>query len=194
MILPGKTALAKNILSHGIVNRATQVQPCGIDLTLKRVLTFTSSGSVDFDNSQRKLADTTIIPFQPSPALTTTTTTAATASDASVTDTSIPETREPGFIDLPAGAYLVEFNEKLGMPLDAMGELYVRSSLFRSGALLSGGVMDSGYHGALGALLQVINPYGLRLWRDARLGQMVVHEMAEKTDGYQGMYQGKVEM
>lgn len=34
-----------------------------------------------------------------------------------------------------------------------MGQLFVRSSLFRSGALVSAGVMDAGYQGAIGLLL-----------------------------------------
>ena len=58
-------------------------------------------------------------------------------------------------IILPQGAYLVEFNEVLDTPLDVMGHVYARCSLFRSGALIHGGVMGSGYRGAFGALLQV---------------------------------------
>jgi dUTP pyrophosphatase len=188
MILPGKAALSRAIIHHTI-NLTTQIQPCGVDLTLKRVLSWTSAGSIDFDNTRRKLAETQVLPFQ------------APIEDSTEHDSpksQMPDqAKEPntgGFIDLPAGAYLVEFNETIAMPLDVMGEVFVRSSLFRSGALLSGGVMDSGYTGAIGALLQVVNPHGLRVWKDARLGQMVMHEMAEKTDGYQGMYQGRKEM
>jgi len=81
-----------------------------------------------------------------------------------------------------------------------MGQLFVRSSLFRSGALVSAGVMDAGYHGAiglllswcmvymnineyfcLGGLLQVINPHGLTLYQDAKLAQFVFHTLAEKV-------------
>ena len=51
--------------------------------------------------------------------------------------------------------------------------------------------MDSGYEGAIGGLLQVVNPTGLPLYRDARLRQMVFHEMAEKVEGYNGVYQGR---
>ncbi len=71
-----------------------------------------------------------------------------------------------------------------------MGQLFVRSSLFRSGALLSAGVMDAGYKGAVGGLLQVVNPFGLRLEKDARVAQMAFHQMREKVDGYNGVYQG----
>lgn len=71
-----------------------------------------------------------------------------------------------------------------------MGQLFVRSSLFRSGALLSAGVMDAGYTGAVGAMLQVVNPAGLRVYWEARLGQFVFHQMSEPVEGYDGVYQG----
>jgi len=91
---------------------------------------------------------------------------------------------------LEAGSYLVEFNEIVNVPLDLMGQIFVRSSLFRSGALLSAGVMDCGYQGAVGAMLQVVNPHGLLLFRNARLAQIVFHEMREPVEGYSGKYQG----
>jgi len=83
----------------------------------------------------------------------------------------------------------VEFNETVAVPLNLVGQLFVRSSLFRSGALLSAGVVDSGYKGALGGLLNVFNPYGIILYKDARLAQLVLHEMVESVDGYNGIYQ-----
>ena len=52
----------------------------------------------------------------------------------------------------------MEFNETAAVPLNLMGQLFVRSSLFRSGAVVSAGVVDSGYKGALGGLLNVLNP------------------------------------
>lgn len=61
MILPGKTVLARQIL-RGL--SPGQVQPCGIDLTLKRVLRWSSAGVVDFDNTQRQNAGTVEIPFE----------------------------------------------------------------------------------------------------------------------------------
>ena len=64
-----------------------------------------------------------------------------------------------------------------------MGPLFVRSSLFRSGALVSAGVMDAGYKDAIGELpmsedltesfhcpggmLQVVNPFGLVVYKNA---------------------------
>ncbi|KAF2804912.1 deoxyuridine 5'-triphosphate nucleotidohydrolase [Mytilinidion resinicola] len=94
-------------------------------------------------------------------------------------------------VNITCGSYLVEFNELVDMPLDLMSQVLVRSSLFRSGVLINAGVMDSGYRGAVGAMLQVVNPHGLRLLRDAKLAQIVFHQMREPVQGYNGMYQGR---
>ncbi|KAF2210417.1 hypothetical protein CERZMDRAFT_113332 [Cercospora zeae-maydis SCOH1-5] len=83
-------------------------------------------------------------------------------------------------IHLKTGIYLVEFNEAVDVPLGAMGQIIVRSSLWRNGVKVDAGVVDSGYKGSLGALLQ-----------NARLAQMVFHEMkAQVEEGYSGIYQG----
>lgn len=173
MILPGNKLVVQKIIQN-IRSTKLQVQPCGVDLTLKRILTWKSAGEVDFDNSRRNNAATEALPFQ--------------------SGSSLTKSSESSFIDLTQGSYLVEFNETVDVPLDVMGQIFVRSSLFRSGAIVNAGVMDSGYKGAVGCMLQVVNPHGLRLWRDARLAQMVFHQMVEPTEGYSGTYQGSSAM
>lgn len=189
MILPGRSVIPK-IISN-IRSAKIQAQPCGVDLTLKRIKTWTSPGSIDFDNSLRLNASTVDIPFishleqfHHLPAQFHSTL----SKDPALLQKYMHESQES--VMLKPGAYLVEFNETVDTPLSVMGQIFVRSSLFRSGALLSAGVMDSGYKGAVGALLQVVNPYGLLLFRDARLAQMVFHEMSEAVEGYGGVYQG----
>ncbi|PMD57577.1 deoxyuridine 5'-triphosphate nucleotidohydrolase [Hyaloscypha bicolor E] len=184
MILPGRTVLFQKIL-RSVRSPSIQVQPCGIDLTLKSVLTWSSAGALDFSNTRRKMAETETLPFldsvegvkSPFPLIRP--------------SSQAHDPPNSGSIYLPLGSYLVEFNETVDVPLDLMGQIFVRSSLFRSGALVHAGVMDSGYRGAVGALLQVANPHGLRLWKDARLAQIVFHHMTEKTEGYKGVYQGR---
>jgi dUTP pyrophosphatase len=171
MIIPGRTLLTRAIIRN-VQNPALQAQPCGVDLTLKRVLTWTSPGTIDLGNHRRQTASTNEIPF---PASSTTST-------------------EERFLDLPQGSYLVEFNETVSVPLDVMGQIFVRSSLFRSGVLLTAGVMDSGYVGAVGALMQVLNPAGLRVYPSARLAQFVFHQMSEEVEGYAGVYQGRTSL
>jgi dUTP pyrophosphatase len=177
MIIPGRTALSRKAITR-LLSPKQQVQPCGVDLTLKRILTWTTSGVIDFTNTRRKTADTAELPFQLLPTSTQTS----------------PHDRSTDFVELPHGSYLVEFNETVEMPLDLMGQIFVRSSLFRSGALVHAGVMDSGYNGVVGAMLQVVNPQGLRLFRDAKVAQMVFHQMSEEVEGYSGVYQGRTSL
>lgn len=162
MILPGRSPVARSIIRN--VQSSLQTQPCGVDLTLKRVLRWTSPGVIDLENRLRQTASTEEILFD-------------------------SDTAKPG-LDLAPGSYLVEFNETVSVPRDVMGQIFVRSSLFRSGALIHAGVMDSGYQGAVGALLQVVNPAGLRVYPAARLAQMIFHQMSETVEGYSGVYQG----
>ena len=189
MILPGRSLIPK-IISN-IRSTKIQAQPCGVDLTLKRIKTWTSPGCVDFDNSLRLNAFTEEIPFidhhQHFPKFLSRFEQAITE-DSTMYRNHIERKRESVVLD--SGSYLVEFNETVDVPLDLMGQIFVRSSLFRSGALLSAGAMDSGYSGTIGAMLQVVNPLGLLLFRDARLAQMVFHQMSEPVEGYNGIYQG----
>jgi len=91
---------------------------------------------------------------------------------------------------LPKGAYRIEFNETVKMPLDVMGQVFTRSSVWRSLAWVEAGVMDAGYEGAVGAALVVANEDGIWVSRKARLAQMVFTRMQEATRGYDGVYQG----
>lgn len=163
MLLPGRSAIP-NIIRN-VRSAKIQAQHCGVDLTLKRIKTWASPGNVDFDNSLRLSASTVEIPFisqneqfrnLPAQFLQTL------FKDPAILKKHMDEMHEA--VMLKSGAYLVEFNETVDMPLSLMGQIFVRSSLFRSGALLSAGVIDSGYKGAVGAMLQVVNPHGLLLF------------------------------
>lgn len=173
MLLPGKVVLSRRLLTN-IRCPKTQVQPCGIDLSLKKVSNLISSASIDFDNSRRRTSDTSLLAFQ--------------VAGAGQNASAIPS------IHLTKGAYLVEFNETATVPNDLMGQIFVRSSLFRSGALLHTGVVDAGYSGVLGAMLKVENEHGLHIFEHARLAQIVFSQMTETTGGYAGQYQGRSNM
>lgn len=146
-----------SIVKRGIVQNLRSVikqqQPCGVDLSLHRVLMWTSPAAVGFDNSRWRAAGTSELRFS----------------------------CKPEMLELAQGAYLVEFNETVKIPLDCMGQVFVRPSLWRSGALLTAGAVDAGYEGTLGALLDVRNPAGIVLFKNARLGQIAVHNLEEKV-------------
>ena len=183
MILPGRSIIPRII--GNVRSAEIQAHTCGVDLTLKRIKTWTSPGCIDFDNSLRSNASTVEVPFvsyheqsQKFP----------TRFDSKISkDPAVLKKHmqiEKKSVMLTPGAYLEEFNKTVDMPLSLMGQIFVRSSLFRSGALLSAGVIDSGYKGTMGAMLQVVNPHGLLLFQNARLAQMVFHQMSEPVEGY----------
>jgi dUTP pyrophosphatase len=167
MLLAGRTINARTIVA-GLQSAVNQVQPCGVDVTLRRVFQWTADtpATIDFDNSRRRAAGKVEVPFD---------------------DTSLSLRLQPG-------AYLVEFNETISVPLDCMGQVFTRSTLWRAGTVLTAGVIDAGYQGAIGALLDVKSPAGVILYKNAKLGQITVQRMEEEVDGYQGIYQGAPSM
>ncbi|GAM40967.1 dUTPase [Talaromyces pinophilus] len=163
MILSGRQILTRHIISN-LLQQTHQQQPCGIDLTLRQISAWGSPATIDFDNTRRLASKTSIIPFN-------------------------LNNSDEG-IKLEPGTYLIDFNETVSMPTNCMGTVLPRSSLWRSGVSVTAGVVDAGYEGAMGAMMQVLNPCGVVLHRNARVAQMVVEEMAETVEGYNGVYQG----
>ncbi|KAJ5628430.1 hypothetical protein N7490_010658 [Penicillium lividum] len=155
MILPGLEIASRNLVRN---IRLAQQQPCGIDLTLNKISQWNSAAILDFDNTKRKAAKVSSLPFN--------------------------ET-----ITLQPGAYLVEFNETVKIPLNCMASVFPRSSLWRSGVDISSGVVDAGYEGVMGCLMDVKNPYGVVLYRGSKLAQIVFEEMGREVEGYKGIYQ-----
>ena len=150
-------------LVESMIDPKTQTQMCGMELTLQKIERFTSSGAVAFENSERKLPETESLEFDRS-----------------------------GWIDLPAGAYLVTFNEIVSIPGDVTAMARARSTLLRCGASLQTALWDPGYKGRSQSLLVVHNPSGLRLKRNARLMQLVFMRLEEKAETlYDGRYQGE---
>ncbi len=140
----------------------SQFQPAGVDVTLSKILKFSSHGQIDFDNSQRKISEVEELPF------------------------------EDGWVTLPAGSYKVIFNEYVKIPQDAAALCFPRSSLLRSGITLECAVWDPGYEGRSEALLIVSNPHGAKLKKDAKIGQLVFVKLLESAkDSYEGVYKGE---
>ncbi|KAK3387352.1 hypothetical protein B0H63DRAFT_500677 [Podospora didyma] len=98
---------------------------------------------------------------------------------ASASTSELPFDRATDAVNLTQGAYLVEFDKTV----------FVRSSLWRSGAVVTAGVVDAGYKSALGAYLDIKNPAWIVLCRNAKLGQITQHNLNEKVDGHHGIYQ-----
>ncbi len=143
-------------------SRDMQIQSSGIDLTLNAAYSFLSAGTIDFDNTCRQTPKLKSLEFI------------------------------DNFIDLAPGAYILEFVEKITVPLNMTAFLHARSSINRSGVLFDTGLYDAGYSGTIGATIQVSNPFGIRLKKYARICQCVCFLMNDaSTKGYSGIYQQK---
>jgi dUTP pyrophosphatase len=160
MILSGLEIVTRQLVRN-LRHVAQQQQPCGVDLTLRRISEWTSAATIDFDNTKRQAANISNLPFG---------------------NTSHTVTLRPG-------AYLIDFNETVQIPRNCMASVFPRSSLWRSGVGIEAGVVDAGYEGAMGALMDVKNPKGIVLYRNAKLAQIVFEEIGETVEGYSGIYQ-----
>lgn len=51
-------------------------------------------------------------------------------------------------------------------------------------------MVDAGYEGAIGALMDVLSPHGVVLYKNISLGQVAFTKLTEIGQGYNGVYQG----
>jgi len=149
-------------LIEGYINLEEQVQPNGIDLTLREVALLQSSGRIALTNSQRLISDLAPLVFD-----------------------------GLGFIDLLPGAYVITYNEIVHLPNNVMALATPRSSLLRCGVTVNTAAWDAGYCGRSQSLMVVYNPQGFRLQRNARIAQLIFLQLTKETEGYQGAYQGE---
>ena len=147
-------------LISGCIDISEQLQPSGIDLTLKEIFFFTSAGKITASNKNRLVSNLEALQFDKS-----------------------------GYIHLAPGAYLITYNETVNIPLNLMGLVFPRSSLLRSGVTVNIAVWDPGYSGRGQSMLSVSNPQGFTLEKDARIVQMVFFTLEDASSGYSGIYQ-----
>ncbi len=149
-------------LVEGYIDLEEQVQPNGVDLTLREVALLQSSGRITARNDQRLVSDLSPLVFD-----------------------------GLGYIDLVPGAYIITYNEVVHLPENIMALGRPRSSLLRCGVTVGTAVWDAGYEGRSQSLLVVYNPRGFRLQRNARVIQLIFMRLSQKTEGYKGAYQGE---
>ena len=147
-------------LVEGYIALEEQVQPNGIDLTLREVALLQTPGKLAASDSQRLVSDLAPLVFD-----------------------------GLGFIDLIPGAYIITYNEIVHLPNNVMALARPRSSLLRCGVTVNTAVWDTGYSGRSQSLMVVYNPRGLRLQRNARIVQLVFLRLTGETEGYHGAYQ-----
>lgn len=145
------------------VDLENQVQPNGIDLTLREIARHDGQGAMGIEKGDRVLPDLVPLDFD-----------------------------AEGWLTLEPGIYHIMYNEVVDIPKGLMALGRPRSSLIRCGVTIFTAVWDAGYNGRSTSMLQVINPAGFRIQKDSRVMQLVFFGMSEATaDGYRGRYQGE---
>ena len=149
-------------LIEGCIDLEQQLQPNGIDLSLREIALLQSPGRITTEDSQRLVSALAPLVFD-----------------------------GLGFIDLVPGAYIITYNEIVHLPQNIMALGRPRSSLLRCGVTVGMAVWDAGYSGRSQSLMVVYNPQGFRLQKNARIAQLIFLRLSQKTEGYQGAYQGE---
>lgn len=90
----------------------------------------------------------------------------------------------------PGDYILIGTLEKVNMPLDLVGFVFNRSSIFRSGCTTVNAVVDPGYSGVLTFGLKNMSQHIFMLEKGARIAQIVFHSLGKSTSAYNGRYQG----
>lgn len=147
-------------LVEGMINPGLQVQPNGIELTLRRIEVFAEAGQVALDNSERRIPISRPLVFD-----------------------------SEGWINLAKGCYKIVFNEVVNIPRNIAAIALPRSSLLRCGATIETAVWDAGYRGRSESLLLVYNEAGFRVKRNARVLQLLFFKLSSEVEGYSGAYQ-----
>ncbi len=146
-------------LIENLIDPEVQLQPNGVDLTLREVYVFKSPGRIDFTNKERVLAKTEKLEF------------------------------DGEWLFLREGVYKAVFNEILNIPKDLCAIARPRSSLLRCGVTVETAVFDAGYRGRPTSLLIVFNPNGIYLRRNARIVQIMFIKLCNPVrEGYKGAY------
>lgn len=161
MILTGEKIIELGIVTD-MIDEARQVQSCGIDLSVNKIESYRSKGSIDFDNSKRSLPRLEEV--------------------GKVGDD----------WHLSNGSYLITVNETTTIPKNYCGIARPRSSLLRMGATICTALWDPGYSGKPQVMLIVSNMQGIIIHPNAKLLQIVFLKLDKESEKlYNGQYQGE---
>ena len=150
-------------LVENLVDADQQVQPNGVDLTIKEIAMFSSPGRIGIRNESRVLSAASPLVFD-----------------------------GMGEMEPLPGCYLVTCNEIVNLPRDIMALAKPRSSFLRCGVSVHTAVWDAGYSGRSQSLLTVYNSQGFRLQKNTRFIQLVFFRLGnEVAEGYNGIFQGE---
>jgi deoxycytidine triphosphate deaminase len=86
--------------------------------------------------------------------------------------------------------YVFTTIEEVDLPNDIVGFVQPRSTLFRSGVVMSAGVVSPGYNGSLTFGVSVMNPSGFAIELGSRVAHINFHYVDGSTARYRGQWQG----
>lgn len=153
--------ISRGLLVKDLIDPSVQIQQCGVDLTVARVFALEGEGVLDFTNERRKL----------------------------------PEYREiepdgtPESWLLQPGTYHIAFNETIVLPKNIAGLLLPRSSALVCGVVQHSALWDPGYEGRSFFHVEVSRP--VKLYKNARIGQMIFFRLESEASSYSGRYKGE---
>lgn len=90
----------------------------------------------------------------------------------------------------PNKYYIVKTLEKINCPMHLASTVVSRSTLFRSGVLLLGGLTDPGYNGELAFGMMNINSKPFTIEMGARIANILFFRIDGKTNPHVSPYQG----
>ncbi len=158
-----RALVEKGLLVQNMVDPEVQIQQCGVDLTVAKVFSFEGDGVLDFSNAKRKIPNYVEVASQ----------------------------EEDGneYWMLQPGTYHIAFNEKIVLPKNIVGLMFPRSSALVCGIVEHTAVWDPGYEGRSFFHAEVSRP--VKVFKNARLGQMIFLRLNNETSAYRGIYKGE---
>lgn len=90
----------------------------------------------------------------------------------------------------PGESYLVTIREKVNMPKNLTANFWLRSTLYRSGLILSGGNVAPGYSGELSFFLYNAGSAEMEIELGARIVHIMFYEIDGQTNAYRGQWNG----
>jgi deoxycytidine triphosphate deaminase len=154
----------ENKLIEGLCERElTNPEGCGFDLCLGKVHKLSGRGFMGL--TERNSANTEeLLSFDPK--------------------------KQQAILFQPGDSYLVTTVEKVNMPLNLTANMWLRSTLYRSGIILSGGNIAPGYCGELSFLLYNAGKAQMQIELGARIVHIMFFEVNGMTNSYRGQWSG----
>jgi len=155
--------IENGLLVKNLIDKKMQIQQCGVDLTVAKVFSFQGDGCLDFSNERRRLPE--YVEIEPE------------------------KDGDEEYWILEPGTYHIAINEIINLPNDIAALLLPRSSALTCGIVQHSALWDPGYHGR--SFFHVDVTRRVKIYKNARIGQMVFFKLPEETEAYNGIFKGE---